>query len=182
MEIYRFNFTKEFMDKLHNFSKIHQYDDRKSFKEAWTIWVEENDESVCEEIRRLINLGFNEHADIKDKMFKSARYYFRKKSTEKKEPRERSGYSYLQKKMLEMMDTHIVENVGTNPARLFIDFCENNTDIIKEEIVYLMNSGVQVDSETLKNKVKKTYKNRYFIYKMSITNKTENKTNDDDAN
>ena len=30
--IYRFKFTEEFMVYLYNFSKIHQYDDRKDFK------------------------------------------------------------------------------------------------------------------------------------------------------
>jgi hypothetical protein len=40
--IYRFKFTEEFMEYLHNFSKIHQYDERKDFKEAWNIWIETN--------------------------------------------------------------------------------------------------------------------------------------------
>ena len=33
--IYRFKFTEQFMEELYKFSKIHQYDDRKDFKEAW---------------------------------------------------------------------------------------------------------------------------------------------------
>ena len=42
-----------------------------------------------------------------DKMFKSARYYFRKKSTEKKAPLERRDYGGTQKDMLDAMDYHI---------------------------------------------------------------------------
>jgi TctA family transporter len=33
--IYRYKFTQEFMDELYKFSKIHQYDERADFKEAW---------------------------------------------------------------------------------------------------------------------------------------------------
>ena len=86
--IYRFKFTEEFMEVLYEFSKIHQYDERKDFKEAWKIWVEENETIINQETTRLNDLGYK--GDILDKMFKSARYYFRKKSSEKKQPTQRS--------------------------------------------------------------------------------------------
>ena len=79
INIYRYKFIEEFTNELYKFSKIHQYDHRKDFKEAWNIWVEDNQGFVDEEVRRLSNLGYD--GDIIDKMFKSARYYFRKKST-----------------------------------------------------------------------------------------------------
>ena len=44
--IFRFKFTEAFMEDLYKFSKIHQYDHRKDFKEAWTKWIEENDDIV----------------------------------------------------------------------------------------------------------------------------------------
>jgi hypothetical protein len=53
-QIYRFKFSKEFMEELHNFSKIHQYDERKDFKEAWKIWIEDNNDIIdiaCLQIR-----------------------------------------------------------------------------------------------------------------------------------
>ena len=31
--------SKEFMDELYNFSKIHQYDDRHTYKEEWDKWI-----------------------------------------------------------------------------------------------------------------------------------------------
>ena len=80
--IYRFKFTEDFMSELYKFSKIHQFDDRKDFKEAWKIWTEENEQIIDSEMCRLLHLGYN--GDVLDKMFKSARYYFRKKGTEKK--------------------------------------------------------------------------------------------------
>lgn len=75
--IYRYEFSKEFMDELYHFSKIHQYDDRHTYKEEWDKWINTNYELIKNEKLRLINLGYK--GDIENKMFKSGRYYFRKK-------------------------------------------------------------------------------------------------------
>jgi hypothetical protein len=53
INIYRYKFTEDFTNELFKFSKIHQYDHRKDFKEAWNVWFEENNEIVNDEIRRL---------------------------------------------------------------------------------------------------------------------------------
>ena len=42
--IYRYKFTDDFINILCNFAKIHQYDERNTFKEAWAFWIEENKE------------------------------------------------------------------------------------------------------------------------------------------
>ena len=65
--IYRYKFTTEFMEELYTFSKIHQYDERQDFKEAWNMWVEDNNELIVEEGRRLENLGYD--GDILDKIW-----------------------------------------------------------------------------------------------------------------
>lgn len=80
--IYRFKFTEEFMQELYTFSKIHQYDDRTDFKEAWIVWMNDQNELISSEQERMISLGY--HGDILEKMYKSARYYFRKKTVEHK--------------------------------------------------------------------------------------------------
>ena len=41
VNIFRYKFTDEFMEDLFKFSKIHQYDHRSVFKEAWIIWTQE---------------------------------------------------------------------------------------------------------------------------------------------
>jgi len=109
IQIFRFKFTSEFMVELFEFSKVHQYDERKDFKEAWIQWVQENKNIIDSEIDRLTNLGYD--GDILDKMFKSARYYFRKKSTEKHEPKKRRQYIGVNKDLLDAMDIHIEENI-----------------------------------------------------------------------
>ncbi len=167
--IFRYKFTEEFMSELYNFSKIHQYDERKDFKEAWQEWLEENSELVEDESSRLFRLGYD--GDIQDKMFKSARYYFRKKSTEKVVPRTRRNYISVNKELLDLMDIHIEENYEDpdyTPKLGYSEFCEENEDMIKSVTDRLVENGI-TDLKLISDKIKKTYKNRYF----NITNKSK---------
>lgn len=157
--IYRYKFTNEFMTDLYTFSKTHQYDDRHDFKSAWNQWAEENVDQVSEEVRRLTNLGYTDN--ILDKMFKSARYYFRKKNTAKKEPAKRKKYLTVNRDLIEAMDEHIGITQNCRPSEKFLDFCKNNEEVIKEEIRSLLENGLTNDD--ILKKIKKTYKNRYFM-------------------
>ena len=163
INIYRYKFTAEFMSELYQFSKIHQYDDRHSFKEAWNIWVETNETFVEGEVKRLTDIGYD--GDIIDKMFKSARYYFRKKDTCQKEPQTRRQYISVQKDFLDAMDKHIADNICLReykPSDGFNDFCNGNTKLLKDEISRLISINV-TDNTIIQDKIKKTYKNRYFM-------------------
>lgn len=164
--IYRYKFTQEFMDNLYQFSKIHQYDDRHDFKESWEKWTEDNSTMITDEIERLESLEYR--GDILDKMFKSARYYYRKKGTEKKAPATRRAYISLQKSLLDAIDTHIINSIKNfdtidyKPSIGFVDFCENNKNVLREAVQDLMRQNMK-NAEEIEKKVKKTYKNRYFI-------------------
>jgi len=161
--IYRYKFTEDFMVDLNKFAKIHQYDDRKDFKEAWLTWVEDNKDIVDEEIHRLLYLGYE--GDILDKMFKSARYYFRKKSTEKKQPKQRRQYISVNRELLNAMDNHIEDNMYNDnyqPKTGFITFCKDNEILLKDAISKLYEQG-EKNSGLIEDKIKKTYKNRYFM-------------------
>lgn len=160
INIFRYKFTKEFMEELYKFSKIHQYDHRKDFKEAWLLWKDENEEFINDEIRRLNILGCNK--DIEDKMFKSARYYFRKKNTEKKAPTTRRDYVGTSKDFISIVDKHIKSNIGNKPSECFSQFCKENIEELQIETNRLINSELKETAE-IKDKIKKTYKNRYFI-------------------
>jgi len=163
INIYRYKFDEKFTVELFNFAKIHQHDQRKDFKEAWTVWIEENDDIVNEETRRLQNLGYN--GSVPDKMFKSARYYFRQKSTEKKAPKERRDYVGSRKELLDAMDQHIKKHSNKKdckPSDGFDEFCKANRDVLNDEVKMLCKNGFN-DAVEIKNKIKKTYKNRYFL-------------------
>jgi len=163
VNIFRYKFSDSFTKPLYQFSKIHQYDHRKDFKEAWNNWIEENADLINTEVTRLTELDYK--GDILDKMFKSARYYFRKKSTEKREPQKRRSYVGIQSELLEAMDKHInanKKNENYKPSSGFDEFCKQYVEILQVEVVNLFKSGIK-DSEEIKNKIKKTYKNRYFM-------------------
>jgi hypothetical protein len=163
-QIFRFKFTEEFMVDLYKFAKIHQYDHRKDFKEAWTVWTEENEDLVLEETDRLHNLGYD--GDILDKMFKSARYYFRKKSPVKAEPKQRRQYISVSHELLEAMDTHIRSNIGSKdyqPKTGFVNFYEANNTLILQTFRSFCQQNIK-DVEFIQTKLKKTYKNRYFMF------------------
>jgi hypothetical protein len=163
VNIYRYKFTDEFTYELFKFAKIHQYDDRKAFKEGWNLWIETNDEIINQECKRLKDMKYE--GDVLDKMFKSARYYFRKKSTEKKEPVQRRTYVCSQKELLGAIDQHIRLNILSGefkPSDGFEEFCKENVDILKEQISMLCRAGLKSSSE-IEAKIKKTYKNRYFL-------------------
>lgn len=161
INIFRYKFTTEVMDALTSFAKIHQYDDRKTYKEAWTTWMEENSTLIRVEMERLTSLGYE--GNIIEKMYKSSRYYFRTK-TKKEQPVKRRKYISLDSDMLDAMDTHIHNNIkkdGFKPSTGYSDFCETNVEIIRDEVAKMCFGELSVDE--IIQKFKKTYKNRYFI-------------------
>ena len=169
IQIYRYKFTDEFMNELYIFAKVHQYDHRKVFKEAWELWIEENNNIVVSEVNRLTELRYD--GDIIDKMFKSARYYFRKKSTEKKALSERRVYIGVTKELLESMDKHITSRIiqeHYKPSDGFHEFCKIHIDLLKEQVHLLCKNGF-INFDEIKNKIKKTYKNRYFLVVKQYT-------------
>ena len=67
--------------------------------------------------------------------------------------------------MLDAMDSHIkskINDVNFKPSDGFDEFCKSNLDLLKEEITNLCKNGF-TDSNEIKQKIKKTYKNRYFL-------------------
>ena len=170
--IFRFKFSQPFIDEMYVFSKVHQYDSRHDFKDAWNTWTEDNAELITNETKRLQNMNYQ--GDIMDKMFKSARYYFRKKSTIKKDPSERGLYVNLDKDLLYAMDDHIKRNMSSNikmkPSDSVKDFQQINAEYIEEKTKHLCQEE-GFDDTMIENKIKKTYKNRYFMIMNSTSSK-----------
>ena len=190
-QIYRFKFSVILTDQLLYFSKLHQFDDRDTFKLSWTNWIK-NDEIaslLTTEIEKLTILGLK--GDILDKIYKSARYYYRTKqitniSEDQPVKQIRKKYVGFSKNILKVMDEHIqlqiqyyLEqnniathlNVNIQPAYAFNDFCINKTDVIKNELIYLEEKEVCLTND-IYLKFKKTYKNRFFIAKNKCIKST----------
>jgi tagatose-1,6-bisphosphate aldolase non-catalytic subunit AgaZ/GatZ len=63
------------------------------------------------------------------------------------------------------MDHHIEETIyktDYQPKTGFIEFCKDNEAILKVSITKIFEQGIQ-DSNLIEDKIKKTYKNRYFM-------------------
>lgn len=185
MKTYRYKFDNDITDELSYFAKIHQYDDRHSFKEAWEKWIADPNvkPKIDAEINRLLENGAE--GDIMDKLYKSARYYYRKKSTTQTEAKNRKIYIRFSENILKVIDNHILEQCRQNvisssinnhiidisPAEAYEYFCENKREEIAKEVQLLLNNskckksgdGAGDSWMEISNKFKKTYKNRYNI-------------------
>ena len=160
---FRFNFSNHFIQELGYFAKLHNHEDRHDFKENWEEWIENNTEMVDFEKERLANLGYV--GDIEDKMYESARYYFRKK-TNNREETTRCTRITVRKQLLDKMDQHIFScnfNEKYTPQIAYEEFCKENTELIQDEFNYLDEMQVDNFENNFENKIKKTYKTRFYV-------------------
>ena len=170
LPIYRFKFSEHFMDELKNFANTHRFDDAALFKERWLRWISNdfNIEKIIKEEKRLSETGYD--GDMQDKMFKTVRYYLKNKSVEKKEPKQRRKYISISKNIINSMDKHIENKAlvkDMKPAFAYNNYSslDDKSIIIDNEINRLMNQGMsEVEAQ---NKIKKTYKNRYYLQQKS---------------
>jgi hypothetical protein len=168
IQTFRHDFGEKFMEELKQFAIIHKYDDRKVFKQAWIDWTEQKSVQIAQEVEQLKNSGYK--GDVLDKMFKSARYYFRKK-VENVEETPRKKYISLSPLFLEQIDIYISERLSSSPADLYCDFCQNKKELIFEQIQEL----IDLTSEEICIKLKKTFKNRFYVLKATIQSRAQTK-------
>lgn len=180
LQTYRFNLSDDVANIIAEFAMIHQYDHRDDFKEAWTDWLEENTELIEAETERLTNLGFQ--GNVLEKMFKSARFYYRKR-TKVSAPSPRKIYESVNPEILEAMDKHIHGQIQKNiqgkieinqtvldvskitPAESFLLYCNENKSILLQLFKDQSPQGSRITPELVEEgieKIKKTYKNRFY--------------------
>ena len=162
--IYRHKFSQTFMTYLENWVSVHKYDDNDLFQDNWNLWCRSNEMEIEYERERLQKNGCEK--DIYDKMYKTVRYYLKNKPDTKSEPKKRRNYISLDKDFIEDIDNHIVNFGNTiKPQRAYENFLidESYNEKIQETIDEL--KLCDLNENEIMNKIKKTYKNRYFIYK-----------------
>ena len=166
---FRYKFSEDILPYMKDFSKIHQHDDRVTFKESWDDWYNENIEIIEREERRLTSIGFT--GDIKDKMYKSMRYYYRKKSNKKTEPMVRRIYTRLSKEIITVFDEFIQEHSRESdfkPSKSFKECVENNYYVFEKETERLREAH-DMEQPDIMSKFKKTFNNRYYLYSKKST-------------
>lgn len=176
---FRYIYTDEVADLLNEFAEIHRYDERKTFKSEWENWIANDDikKQLHQEIKRLESMGMDD--DIMDRMFKSARYYYRKKpliekrKAETKQPKQKTPYIGFTSATLQHMDEYIQkkEKLQISPANLYELYCNENKEIIGAEIKEYKKKWEDkspnqlLPAEEFIHKFKKTFKNRYYLLK-----------------
>ena len=163
-DIFRFVNADATKELLRQFAKAHQHDTLRSFKEAWASWLGENDKVVEGEVRRHQILGYED--DVIRKMYISARFYLRKKSTVKQAPNERRGYIKVPSELRDEIDAHIKASVVRDrkftSKNGFIAFCDLNTRVFQEVTAQLYESN-GMSSQDINTKIKKIYENRFYL-------------------
>jgi len=166
---YRFKLNESTIEIIQRFSIIHKTDTREDFKEAWKQFLIDNDEILKQEELALNQKGFR--GNFYDKIYKSARYYYRTKTDTKKNEnfQQRRKYVGLNKTLLRMMDDFITENKTINiekneaifkPSDGYCSFYQKFNSIIDKEIQELIKQSLTHEDSVIK--LKKTFKNRYF--------------------
>lgn len=167
---FRIVFREEMKQLVNEFSKVHQYDDRKDFKEAWEEWCEEHCEELTAEMEYQMTKNITIDIDtLCSKLYVSARYYHRKlpivKNNNDSIPKKkRVQYIKLCKDFLDIVKEHceydLQYGVG-KPSSGFEEFCEEHSIQLWEEIDRLRNEFDMSKNQCME-KIKKTYKNIYY--------------------
>ena len=172
--IYRYNLDNNIINYISIFCNIHKYDDKKTYKEEWLIWIKDNENIIEKEKQRLNELGYK--GDVIKKMYTAGRYYFRNKKNNNKteiETKSKTKNIIMSKYFISIIDRQINRMLQENkykPSDGYNDLLSNYPEIINEEIDRLSNNN-SIDKKTINLKIKKLYKNRYFIiskYKDNI--------------
>lgn len=165
---YRFKLDPIILENIRQFAENHRYEDSHDFSCSYQKWVEDNKGIIDREKRRLVALGCDKN--INTKIYKSARYYFKNKTNDEKEPTQRREYVGSTKEFREAIDAHI-SNIANKrnlkPADAFSNFIEH-TDyqkIITDAVEDFRGYGFSTDM--IDKKIKKTYKNRYFTHQKT---------------
>ena len=140
--VFRFNFDDSVVDVVTEFAKTHEHDDAASYKEAWKLWCDENQDVIRMETTRLCDLGYD--GDVVEKMYKAGRYYFRTKKTAVVSPKARRNYISLDATLIASMDAHIGANIGAvdfTPAHGFELYDKRESEAIKVEVGRLADDG-----------------------------------------
>lgn len=161
--IYRFTFSEAFMILLERCAENHQTDSLSDFRHHWDTWKENHIAEIQREKAELEAHGYK--GNVEQKMFKSVRYYLRNKKKETIVPKKRRKYISFRRPFLKDMDRHISDVAlveQRKPAFAFNHFYGSSeyNKYMEPERRRLNEQGLE--EGLIEDKIKKTYKNRYF--------------------
>ena len=184
---YRFDFTDNAKHLLVDFANRNKNAKRKEFLEAWVKWSSEEEikGKLDQERARMESEGFT--GDVLDKMFKSVRYYHKKRPncSDEEEVKEapRGGHNnrfsreflnemdnYIQKQIENTKNLHKEKDKWVNTlsqAVAYSEYCKANQKSILAEFVLIKAKRGEVTNKMV-DTLKKTYKNRFYLCRKGL--------------
>ena len=168
MNPHHFKYSDEFAEKLAMFAKSHLEDKNKAFKAEWKKWTEQHTAEIQTEIAKMKSDGYP--GSVEDKMYFSARYYYRKKAIKEQDDQDlpqseeakstRKKYESIDKELLTQMNDNIILQIYSS------DYSEKtSTGVVISNITpskaysnYCKTYSVSEEDK----KTKKIYKNLYW--------------------
>jgi hypothetical protein len=181
LPVFRYKFNDDVTAVLSKFANDNESLPKKEYKEQWKNWLNSNEEFVRNERERLTSQGYN-NIDVTTKMFRTTKYYLRKNmeksNTDNNEPSTnddqfRKKIFFVSKDLLKTMEEHISKAISENisPSKSFQSFADNYKSEIENEIENITTKhtsdtenteNIEQIKSTINEKIKKTYKNKYY--------------------
>ena len=181
LPVFRYKFNEDVTAVLSKFANDNESLPKKEYKEQWKNWLNSNEEFVRNERERLTSQGYN-NIDVTTKMFRTTKYYLRKNmeksDTDNNEPSTnddqfRKKIFFVSKDLLKTMEEHITKAISENisPSKSFQSFANNYKSDIENEIENITTKhtsdtenteNIEQIKSTINEKIKKTYKNKYY--------------------
>lgn len=184
--IYRFKVQNEkLFAEMKEFAGSHKFESKEVLKESFESWYQSEEISAMIESEENYlarhHYDFN-HNNMKNKIFKSIKYYFIKNMlksmnlgenqnvTRESHTKNQSTFKFG-KSFIECAKNHLKSSINNNdfkPNTAFQEFLEQHNDIIQNEKGRIdeINSEKERDFDA---KVKKMYKNQYYVMHKNMT-------------
>jgi len=161
---FHFNASDECAKLLSDFARIHREAKNKIFRRAWDEWILLPDVSPIleKETSALLEAGYK--GDPLEKMYSSARYYYRKKAL-KEENQAEELREATPRKQYELSDARLLDQISNHIIELF------HTDNISPAKAFEMYANKYQDNPS-DAKLKKIYKNRFFLLRAKMLKAT----------
>lgn len=179
---YRFDFSSEVGELLAEFSDNHENEKYKMFQLSWKIWTNEEviRKILVNECNRIEKEGYK--GDIWDKMYKSARYYYKKRALVnkvddnniivKRGPNIKFSTNYL-KQLNENIVSQLNDNLNDkniitlSQVEAFDTFCKSHKTHIIDELRLVKQKNGELPQDIVK-KVKKVFRNHFYNNRKNI--------------
>ncbi len=167
---FRFKFTRNILNSIKEFSKIHSEDNCDEFLEAFNDWKSLNNELIKTEEQRIINLGFK--GNIEEKIYRSSRYYFKNKKNDTcklLEKTAKTSYIPRNNKFFTMMVNYINQR-PIKASLLFKQFINDSDEVISSEIKkeFCRLRSFELTEDKCLQKIKKGFNNAYYKIKKQL--------------